>query len=234
MDRQLESPLLPLDDRFVARGASLRRHVTSGAANAILRLLHPKNLPCRRQKRRRKQHHRGCETAETAARPRAQDPSGGVTLRGRRGTLPQLPDNESSSPASAPIRDQPCYEKRVVLIIEDDEDTRVGYQEFLEILGFHLTSASTGAQAVEAVRENEIEAVLLDLSLPDIDGCVLRERLRELVSPRALPILALTGHDLEVDERAKLTAVMRKPVHLDGVAAWLREVAPSTPPGEAR
>lgn len=123
----------------------------------------------------------------------------------------------------------------MVLIIEDDEDTRVAYQEFLEIAGFRVTSVSTGSDALDALRADDIRAVLLDLGLPDIDGRVLNDALRAAAAPRPLSVMAMTGHDLREDERAKFTAVMRKPVDLDAVAAWLREVATeSTAPRAAR
>lgn len=122
----------------------------------------------------------------------------------------------------------------VVLIVEDNEDTRVMYQEFLELLGFRVASVGSGVEAVEALRLGDIDAVLLDLTLPDTDGRVLHEQLRELALPRQLPVMALTGHDLSEGERGKFTAVMLKPVDLDAVATWLRQVAPrSESSGEA-
>ena len=124
---------------------------------------------------------------------------------------------------------------RVVLIVEDDADTRIAYQEFLELLGFRVMSVATGEGALEAVRGGHIDAVLLDLSLPDADGRVLNPQLRSIAAPRELPVMALTGHTLSADDRTKFTTVMRKPVDLDAVAAWLREVAPTChTPGQAR
>lgn len=117
----------------------------------------------------------------------------------------------------------------MVLIVEDDEDTRLAYQEFLEIFGFRVTSVSSGSDALEALRVNDIRAVLLDLSLPDADGRGLSQQLREIAAPRELPVMAITGHTLGEGDRAKFTKVMRKPVDLDAVAAWLREVAAPDP-----
>ena len=114
----------------------------------------------------------------------------------------------------------------VVLIVEDDEDTRVAYQEFLELLGFPAACVGTGTAALEIVRTQPIDAVLLDLTLPDIDGRVLCERLREAASSPPLRVMALTGHTLDEAERRKFEAVLRKPVDLDAVAAWLRGLPP--------
>ncbi len=116
----------------------------------------------------------------------------------------------------------------VVLVVEDNDDTRDLYQEALEFHGFLVMSVSSGADALEAFRAGNIDAVLLDLTLPDTDGRVLHQQLRDLASPRQLPVMAMTGHDLGADERAKFSAVMRKPVDLDAVVAWLRQVAPAS------
>ena len=123
----------------------------------------------------------------------------------------------------------------MVLIIEDDEDTRIGYHEFLEILGFRVKSVASGADALEVARGSHVDAVLLDLTLPDTDGRALNQQLRAIVAPRELPVMAMTGHALREDERVKFTAVMRKPVDLDAVVAWLRDVArTSASSGQAR
>lgn len=118
------------------------------------------------------------------------------------------------------------YASPVILIVDDDQDTCVAYQDFLELLGYRAISAGTGADALAAARSTPIEAVLLDLTLPDLDGRVLCERLRAVVSPRSLPVLALTGLTLAPSEREKFTMVMRKPIDLDAVAKWLREFVP--------
>ncbi len=122
----------------------------------------------------------------------------------------------------------------MILIIEDDQDTREAYQEFLALHGFHVASASTGSEALALARTNAIEAVLLDLTLPDGDGRTLCEHLRQAAAPRSLPILAMTGHSLDEKESVKFTGVMRKPVNLDAVVEWLRGVVspPTAPTGE--
>jgi two-component system OmpR family response regulator len=118
----------------------------------------------------------------------------------------------------------------VVLIIEDDEDTSAVYGDFLELVGFRVTIAATGAEALEAMGAHPIAAVLLDLSLPDADGRDLCEHLRAAVAPRALPVMALTGHNLDEADRAKFEGVIRKPIDLDLVVAWLRRVLPASAP----
>lgn len=114
----------------------------------------------------------------------------------------------------------------MILIVEDDEDSRDAYLEFLESLGFRVSGVGTGEDAVAAARTTRFDAVLLDLTLPDVDGRVLCDRLQELAAPRVVPVLALTGHSLDAGERARFTMVMQKPVDLDALAEWLRTIAP--------
>lgn len=116
----------------------------------------------------------------------------------------------------------------MILIIEDDEDTREAYQGFLELHGFESTTASTGAEALAIARAHAVEAVLLDVTLPDADGRTLSEHLRQAAAPRSLPILALTGHRLDRNDAARFTNVMQKPVDLDAMIEWVRGVL-STP-----
>ena len=115
----------------------------------------------------------------------------------------------------------------MVLIIEDDDDTRAAYAEYLELLGFRVLTAATGAEAVAVAQGIVVDAVLLDWTLPDTHGPELYDRLRAIAAPRALPVVAVTGHALEAADRARFTAVMRKPVDLDTIAAWLRSVVPA-------
>lgn len=110
----------------------------------------------------------------------------------------------------------------MILIVEDDEDTLEAYKELLQTFGFGVTGARTGAEALEAARTTRFDAILLDLTLPDIDGRDLWDHLQRGGSSG--PVLALTGHTLEPGDAAAFTHTMRKPVDLDKVVEWLRKV----------
>lgn len=109
----------------------------------------------------------------------------------------------------------------MLLIVEDHDDTRLAYEEFFNLLGFPVASASTGAAALRIARERAVTAILLDVTLPDVDGRDLCNQLRQLPNLGAVPIMALTGHALSASERRGFDALMRKPVDLDALAKWL-------------
>lgn len=135
------------------------------------------------------------------------------------GQVPRACPHEDASPTGGLWMD--------ILVIEDDQDTLDAYQMFFALEGFRVRCAGTGAEAEDIMRTTPIDVVLLDLTLPDTDGRDLAERLRALAAPRLLPTLALTGHRLDRAAAAKFCCVMRKPIDLAAVLAWLRGQPPS-------
>ena len=85
-----------------------------------------------------------------------------------------------------------------VLIVDDDPDIvrLVGYN--LKQAGFHVDTAATGREALEAVRNNPPDLVVLDVMLPDIDGMEVCRTLRQQTAHR-VPILMLTARGEEID-----------------------------------
>ena len=84
-----------------------------------------------------------------------------------------------------------------VLVVDDFEDNRAMYAEFLRYSGFDVIEASDGAEAVEKATALQPDVVIMDLSLPIVDGWVAARRLKAERRTRDIPIIALTGHSLE-------------------------------------
>jgi|GEM_PF-1253083 len=80
---------------------------------------------------------------------------------------------------------------RSVLVVEDDPDITMALQDLLEFEGFHVDCVQTCRQAFSCIEQNVYHAVLLDLGLPDGDGCSILEKLR--VSHPSLPVIVLTA-----------------------------------------
>ena len=78
-----------------------------------------------------------------------------------------------------------------ILVVEDDPDITMGLQDLLESKGFHVDCVQTCRQAVSSIEQNTYHAVLLDLGLPDGDGCSILEKLQ--VSHPSLPVIVLTA-----------------------------------------
>lgn len=87
--------------------------------------------------------------------------------------------------------------KHKVLIVDDFEDNRAMYAEFLRYSGLEVVEAKDGAEAVEKARTEMPDLVVMDLSLPVVDGWEATRRIKRDPRTRDIPIVALTGHALE-------------------------------------
>jgi two-component system, cell cycle response regulator DivK len=117
----------------------------------------------------------------------------------------------------------------LVLIVEDDLDTRVLYREFLSQSGFRTADAHNGHQALAKARELGPDAVLTDLAVPGMDGFEFCRALKESALTRDIPILAVTGHAEYLDQpdrfaHAGIVQVLVKPCAPDVIAEELRRL----------
>jgi two-component system, cell cycle response regulator DivK len=99
-----------------------------------------------------------------------------------------------SAPSSAPL----------ILIVEDFDDAREMYRDYLEFAGFRVETARDGRQAIEKTHRIRPDLVLMDLSLPVIDGWEATRLLKSDPETRRIPIVALSAHALAAEgERAR-------------------------------
>jgi CheY-like chemotaxis protein len=92
----------------------------------------------------------------------------------------------------------------LILIVEDFDDAREMYREFLEFSGFRVLTARDGREAVAKARESNPDLVLMDLSLPGIDGWEATRILKNDGATSHLKIVALSAHALATEgERAR-------------------------------
>jgi len=90
----------------------------------------------------------------------------------------------------------PDYEGRArVLLVEDTEDNRFMMRRLLELSGFNVAEATNGAEAVRSAEFERPEIILMDLSLPVIDGLAATRRIRQLPELAGVPIIAVSAHD---------------------------------------
>ena len=127
----------------------------------------------------------------------------------------------------------------LVLIVEDDYDTRQMYRDFLRHSGFRTIDAHNGKQALEKARELRPDAVLTDLAVPGLDGFELCRALQQTSSMRPIPILAVTGHSEYLNEPnrirdAGIAQVLIKPCQPDLIAKRLRRLLEADAPVGAR
>ena len=106
--------------------------------------------------------------------------------------------------------------KSRILIVEDAEDNLELFREVLLIAGYDVLSAGDGLAAVELARTQQPDLILMDISLPGIDGHEATKRIRKLDGGGAVPIIAVTAHAMPEDRQRALeagcSAYMAKPV----------------------
>jgi CheY-like chemotaxis protein len=92
----------------------------------------------------------------------------------------------------------------LILLIEDHEDNRNIYRTILEHFGFRVEVAQDGREGLRLAREAGPDLILMDISIPHIDGWEVTRLLKGDESTAGIPIVALTAHALPEDrERAR-------------------------------
>jgi two-component system OmpR family response regulator len=118
-----------------------------------------------------------------------------------------------------------------LLVVEDEPTLRELLSASLELTGFQVITAETGTQALEAVREQRPDLIVLDVMLPDFDGFEVARRLREHPVGQGAghpPILFLTARDAAEDRISGLRAggddYVTKPFNLEELTLRIRAV----------
>lgn len=88
----------------------------------------------------------------------------------------------------------PSSTSPLVLVVDDFEDNRAMYVEYLQFHGFRVLEAVNGLEAVERTRQHLPDVVVMDLSLPVVDGWEATRRIKTDPATRHVSVIALTGH----------------------------------------
>jgi CheY-like chemotaxis protein len=92
-----------------------------------------------------------------------------------------------------------------IAVVEDNADNRLLVNAVLEDL-YEITEYETGIAALKGIPEDPPDLVLLDISLPELDGTEVLKRLRQQPDLAAIPIIALTAHAMAGDQEKFLAA----------------------------
>ena len=118
--------------------------------------------------------------------------------------------------------------KPLVLVVDDYQDAREMYAEYLEFSGFRVAEAKNGQEALDKAFELHPDIILMDLSLPIIDGWEATRRLKNDDRTRTIPVVALTGHAMtgQSDEAkgAGCDSFVTKPCLPDALVDEVRRV----------
>ena len=86
-------------------------------------------------------------------------------------------------------------EPQTVLLVEDTEDNRFMMRRLLEMTGYRVVEAMNGEEAVKLAKTESPNLILMDLSLPVIDGLAATRLIRKLPEFKSTPIIAVSAHD---------------------------------------
>ncbi len=106
-----------------------------------------------------------------------------------------------------------------IMVVEDFEDNRFMMRRLLEMSGYRVVEAENGEQAVERARDERPDLILMDLSLPLLDGLAATRRIRAYAELRETPVVAVSAHDT-ADFHAEALAAgcneyLTKPIDFD-------------------
>ena len=96
--------------------------------------------------------------------------------------------------------------QKTVLLVEDNEDNLVVYRTILEHVGFKVIEARDGEEGVNRAKQYMPNLILMDISIPKMDGWEATQRLKSDQATKNIPIIALTAHALEEDRQKALQA----------------------------
>jgi CheY-like chemotaxis protein len=119
--------------------------------------------------------------------------------------------------------------KPSVLVVDDSSDGREMLVEYLVFRQFHVTEARNGAEALEVARRDQPTIILMDLSMPGVDGWEATRRLKADPLTQSAVIVAVTAHAFPREQDAARAAgcdvVIAKPFDLTTLADALEAVA---------
>lgn len=126
-------------------------------------------------------------------------------------------------PASSTQGDGP-----LVLLVDDNEDSREIYDMYFRYKGVRALTARNGDEAIALARERRPDVIVMDLTMPGMDGWQASRLLKRMPETRDLPIIALTGHAFRGSENAARDAgcdrYMIKPCLPDELLAAVQDV----------
>ncbi len=148
-------------------------------------------------------------------------------------------DTDQISAALTRMKEYSAPRRKKLLIVEDDKREQKTIEALLGDDDISITAVGTGNDALKTINEQRFDCVVLDLSLPDMSGFDVLEKLGQNPSHRDLPVVVFTGKELSPEEDARLHILARSVVVkgvesperlLDETSLFLHRVVSQLPP----
>jgi HAMP domain-containing protein/CheY-like chemotaxis protein/signal transduction histidine kinase len=132
--------------------------------------------------------------------------------RGAFSFLVKPTNSDDLNTALARIKEYVQPRRKRLLIVEDNPAEQMSIAELLGHDDVHVTAVGSGAAALDALRKDPPDCIVLDLRLPDMSGFDLLERIRDDAALCDVPVVVFTGRQLSPDEDAQLHTLARSVV----------------------
>jgi CheY-like chemotaxis protein/signal transduction histidine kinase len=158
--------------------------------------------------------------------------------RGAFSYVPKPTTSEGVEAALARIKEYAAPRRRRLLVVEDNVVEQMSISELLGHDDIEIVGAVTGAEALEAMRRDPFDCVVLDLRLPDMTGFEVLDQIRADPALSDVPVVVFTGRELSAEEDAQLHTMARSIVVkgvesperlLDETALFLHRVVADLP-----
>jgi len=104
-----------------------------------------------------------------------------------------------------------------VMVVEDNEKNRKLMRVVLKAKGYNIIEAATGEEALNLLKNQKPDIILMDIQLPGIDGLTLIKQIKASVITKDIPIIAVTAYAMKGDEQKILdtgcNAYVSKPIN---------------------
>ncbi len=115
---------------------------------------------------------------------------------------------------------------KTILVVEDFKDTRLMMKFLLEKLGYQVREAEDGWKAVESVKKQVPDLILMDMAMPNTDGLTATRIIRQFKETSKIPIIAFTAsgefiHDQAI--KAGCDALLMKPLDTEKLQSMLNQ-----------
>lgn len=115
----------------------------------------------------------------------------------------------------------------LILVIEDAHDNQVLVEQVFQDSGYRVTCIQDGQAALDWLETNYPDLILLDLSLPEIDGWEVARQLKASDRTAKIPIVAVTAHAMKGDKEAAIASgcddYLTKPLDIDLLEACVKQ-----------
>ena len=116
-----------------------------------------------------------------------------------------------------------------VLVVDDDDDIRTTIRDVLEDQGFTVACAANGREALEMLLRDERKPalILLDLSMPQMDGWTFRQEQQKVPRLAQRPVVLFSGHHeaARAAQSLNAAALMSKPLRLEGLVTLVEQLS---------